>query len=33
MRIGDYILAVNMTLNGSMVLAYLYQGHWKQAGY
>jgi hypothetical protein len=33
MRLGDYILAVNMTLNGSMVVAYLYQGHWKQAGY
>jgi hypothetical protein len=31
--IGDYILAVSMTLNGSMALAYLYQGHWKQAGY
>ena len=33
MRLGDYILAVNMALNGSMALAYAYQGHWKQAGY
>ena len=33
MRLGDYILAVNMTLNGSMVVAYLYQGHYAQACY
>ena len=31
--LGDYILAVSMTLNGSMALAYLYQGQWSKAGY
>ena len=31
--IGDYILAMSMTLNGSMALAYLYQGQWAKAGY
>jgi hypothetical protein len=32
-RYGDYILYASMTLNGSMSLAYLAQGHWRQAGY
>ena len=31
--IGDYILAISMTLNGSMAIAYLYQGQWTKAGY
>lgn len=33
MRLGDYIVAISMTLNGSAMCAYLYQGHYKQAGY
>ena len=32
-RWGDYILMVSMTLNGSMAVVYLAQGHWRQAGY
>jgi len=33
MRLGDYVLCISMTLNGSMTLMYAYQGHWSQAGY
>ena len=33
MRLGDYVLCLSMTLNGSMALLYAYQGHWSQAGY
>lgn len=33
MRFGDYIVFISMTLNGSAMLAYAAQGHWKQAGY
>jgi hypothetical protein len=31
--IGDYILAVSMTLNGSMALAYAYDGNYPKSGY
>lgn len=31
--LGDYILCVSMTLNGSMALAYLYQGNYPKACY
>ena len=31
--IGDYILAVSMTLNGSMALAYAYDGNYPKALY
>jgi hypothetical protein len=33
MRLGDYVLCISMTLNGSMAVLYAYQGHWSQAGY
>ncbi len=31
--IGDYILCVSITLNGSMALAYAYQGNYPKACY
>jgi hypothetical protein len=31
--IGDYILTVSMTLNGSMALAYAYDGNYPKSGY
>lgn len=33
MRLGDYVVILSMTLNGSAMLAYAAQGHWKNAGY
>jgi hypothetical protein len=33
MRLGDYIVCISLTLNTCACLAYLYQGHWKQAMY
>ena len=32
-RYGDYILCLSITLNASMVLAYLWQGYWAQSMY
>jgi len=32
-RWGDYVVAVSLTLNTCSVLAYSYQGHWRQALY
>jgi hypothetical protein len=33
MRLGDYILCINLFLNASACLAYAAQGHYKQAVY
>jgi len=33
MRLGDWVLAVSMTLNVSAAVAYAWQGHWSQVGY
>lgn len=33
MRWGDYILIFSMTINGSMALAYAYQGFYAQSCY
>lgn len=33
MRLGDYVLYVNMSLNVSAAAAYAYQGHWRNVGY
>ena len=33
MRLGDYILCVSMTLNVMAMMAYAWEGNWKQAGY
>lgn len=33
MRIGDWVLVVNMGLNVAAMAAYAYQGHWRNVGY
>jgi hypothetical protein len=33
MRLGDYVIVANLTLNLTALSAYAYQGHWKMAGY
>ena len=33
MRLGDYVLVINMVLNCAAGLAYMWQGHWAQVGY
>lgn len=33
MRLGDYVLAVNICLNVAAACAYAYQGHWRNVGY
>jgi hypothetical protein len=33
MRLGDYVLAVNMCLNVAAGAAYAYQGHWRNVWY
>lgn len=33
MRLGDWVLIVNMVLNVLAASAYAYQGHWRQVGY
>ena len=33
MRLGDYVLCINLALNAAACSAYAYQGHYKQAVY
>ena len=33
MRLGDYVLCINLLLNALACSAYAYQGHYKQAVY
>lgn len=33
MRLGDYIICVNLVLNASAMAAYAWQGHYAQAWY
>ena len=33
MRLGDYVLCINLGLNALACSAYAYQGHYKQAVY
>lgn len=33
MRLGDWILCISMTLNVAAMLAYAYEGHWRNVGY
>lgn len=33
MRLGDYIIFISITLNLLALIAYAYQGHWRNAVY
>ena len=33
MRLGDYVLVVNVALNIAAMVAYAWQGHWRNVGY